>query len=453
MKKIKRGRKLAPVISLAAISMLLAGCSGGADPNDPNASGGGSEAQVGQADGVVDIYGPVTGIEADLLEKSWAQWSEDNDIKIRYTGDKNFESQIGIKVQGGDTPDLAVFPQPGLLQATVAQGKVQKLPDAVQTQLQNNWSEDWQNYGKVDGVQYGVPLMASVKGYIWYSPKQFEEWGVSVPKTWDEMINLGTEISEKTNEPAWCAGFASGEASGWPGTDWIEDAVLRQSGTEAYDKWVAGDLEFTSPEITSAFDSVGKILLDPKQVNAGYGDVKSINATAFGDVGTAVAKGSCPLTHQASFLEGYVLDAKNADGDKATVAPDGDVWAFIAPPAKADDPVSVVGGGEFVAAFSNDEDTAKVQEYLASADWANSRVGLGGVISANSGLDPKNASSDLLRSAVEILQDPNTTFRFDGSDLMPKSVGSDSFWKGLVDWIDGKSTKEVLENIQAGYDS
>ncbi len=454
MKSTKRGLKFAPLISVAAISMLLAGCSGGADPNDPNASGGGGgEAQVGKADGVVDIYGPVTGLEAKLLEKSWAKWAEENNIKIRYTGDKNFESQIGIKVQGGDTPDLAVFPQPGLLQATVAQGKVQKLPEAVQSQLQSNWSEDWQNYGKVEGVQYGVPLMASVKGYVWYSPKQFEEWGVSVPKTWDEMTNLGTEISKKTNEPAWCAGFASGEASGWPGTDWIEDAVLRQAGTEAYDKWVAGDLEFTSPEVTSAFESVGKILLDPKQVNAGYGDVKSINSTAFGDVSTAVAKGTCPLTHQASFLEGYVLDSKNADGKKTTVAPDGDVWAFVAPPAKADDPVSVVGGGEFVAAFSNDEDTAKVQEYLASADWANSRVSLGGVISANSGLDPKNASSDLLRSAVELLQDPNTTFRFDGSDLMPKSVGSDSFWKGLVDWVDGKSTKEVLENIQSGYDS
>ena len=84
--------------------------------------------------------------------------------------------------------------------------------------------------------------------------------------------------------------------------------------------------------------SVGEILLDPKQVNAGYGDVKSINATAFGDIGTAVAKGTCPLTHQASFLEGFILDAKNADGETPTVAPDGDVWAFIAPQFNEGDP-------------------------------------------------------------------------------------------------------------------
>jgi alpha-glucoside transport system substrate-binding protein len=94
-----------------------------------------------------------------------------------------------------------------------------------------------------------------------------------------------------------------------------------------------------------------------------------------------------------------------------------------------------------------------VQAYLASADWANSRVSLGGVISANKGLDPENAGSDLLKSAVEILQGTDTTFRFDGSDLMPKSVGSDSFWKGMVDWIDGTDTDSVLEEIQAGYTS
>lgn len=442
--------RLAPAAMVAAGSLLLAGC-GGPDPNDPNASGGANQSQP--SDGVVDIYGPITGTEATLLEESWADWSEKNDIKIRYTGDKNFESQLGIRVQGGDTPDLAIYPQPGLLQATVSSGKVQKLPEGAQQEVSANWSEDWQAYGQVDGVQYGAPLMASVKGYIWYSPSNFEKWGVEVPKTWDEMEQLGKTIAEKTGKPSWCAGFASGEASGWPGTDWIEDAVLRQAGPEVYDKWVNGEVKFTDAEIAAAFDSVGNILLDDKLVNAGYGGVKSINATAFGDIGAKVADGSCPLTHQASFLEGFILDSTNADGKKPTVAPDGDVWAFVTPPASADDAAAVTGGGEFVAAFSTDEDTAKVQQFLASAEWANNRVKLGGVISANSGLDPANASSDLLRSAVQLLQNPETTFRFDGSDLMPKSVGSDSFWKGIVDWVDGDSTESVLKTIQAGYDS
>ncbi|PPH09104.1 sugar ABC transporter substrate-binding protein [Rathayibacter sp. AY1C1] len=436
-----------PVAVLAAAGIALAGCSSSNDPNDPNAGGGSSAGAVGTADGVVNVYGTINGDEATLLEQSWADWEKESGIEIKYTGDKEFEKQIGIKVQGGDTPDLAIFPQPGLLADTVASGKVQELPEGALANVKQNWSEDWQKYGQVDGTQYGAPLMASVKGYIWYSPAKFKEWGVSVPTTWDEMEALGKTIAEKTGGPSWCAGFNSGEASGWPGTDWIEDAVLREAGPDVYDSWVAGDTPFTDPAIKSAFDSVGSILLDPTLVNAGYGDVKSINSTAFGDVAQNMANGTCALTHQASFFEGFLTSAG------ANVAEDGDVWAFLTPPVKADDAQAVTGGGEMVAAFSNDEDTAKVQEYLASADWANSRVSLGGVISANTGLDPANAGSDVLKDSIAILQNPDTTFRFDASDLMPKAVGSDSFFKGMVDWIDGTSTDQALEEIQAGYTS
>ncbi|ROQ64699.1 alpha-glucoside transport system substrate-binding protein [Rathayibacter sp. PhB152] len=435
-----------PVAVLAAAGIALAGCSSSSDPNDPNAGGGASSGGAA-GDGSVTVYGTINGDEATLLEQSWADWEKESGIDIKYTGDKGFEQQIGIKVQGGDVPDLAIFPQPGLLADTVASGKVKELPEGALANVKQNWSEDWQKYGQVDGTQYGAPLMASVKGYVWYSPAKFAEWGVSVPTTWDEMEALGKTIAEKSGGPSWCAGFASDAASGWPGTDWIEDAVLRESGPDVYDSWVAGDTPFTDPSIKTAFDKVGSILLDPTLVNAGYGDVSSINSTAFGDVAQNMANGTCALTHQASFFEGFLT------GADATVAEDGDVWAFLTPPIDADDDQAVTGGGEFVAAFADDADTAKVQEYLASADWANSRVKLGGVISANTGLDPANASSDLLRSSISILQDPGTTFRFDASDLMPKAVGSDSFFKGMVDWIDGSSTDQVLDTIQAGYTS
>ncbi|SMH45788.1 carbohydrate ABC transporter substrate-binding protein, CUT1 family [Rathayibacter oskolensis] len=434
-----------PIAVLAAAGIALAGCSS-SDPNDPNAGGGGGDS-TGTSDGVVNVYGTINGDEATLLEESWADWEEESGIDIKYTGDKGFEQQIGIKVQGGDVPDLAIFPQPGLLADTVASGKVKELPEGALANVQQNWSEDWQKYGQVDGTQYGAPLMSSVKGYIWYSPAKFAEWGVSVPTTWDEMEALGKTIAEKSGGPSWCAGFASDAASGWPGTDWIEDAVLREAGPDVYDSWVAGDTAFSDPEIKAAFDSVGSILLDPTLVNAGYGDVSSINSTAFGDVAQNMANGTCALTHQASFFEGFLTAAG------ATVAEDGDVWAFLTPPMSADDDQAVTGGGEMVAAFSNDEDTAKVQEYLSSADWANSRVSLGGVISANTGLDPENAGSNILKDSIAILQDPDTTFRFDASDLMPKAVGSDSFFKGMVDWVDGSSTDQVLEEIQAGYTS
>jgi alpha-glucoside transport system substrate-binding protein len=89
---------------------------------------------------------------------------------------------------------------------------------------------------------------------------------------------------------------------------------------------------------------------------------------------------------------------------------------------------------------------------MSTPEWADARVELGGAISANTGADPSLASSKFLTDAMTVVQDPETVFRFDASDLMPLTVGSGSFWRGMVDWIDGKPTPQVLEDIQAGYD-
>lgn len=437
--RLALNRRFTGPIAIAAIAGLtLAGCSGG--PGSTNEDAG------AKGDGTVTVYGTISETEADLLEQSWADWEKENKIDIQYEASKEFEAQISIRAQGGSAPDIAIFPQPGLMADLATRDFLKPAPKSVEDNVDKYWSEDWKAYGTVDGTFYGAPLMASVKGFIWYSPANFKKWGVDVPKTWDDLLAVTKTIQEKTGKAPWCAGFGSGDASGWPGTDWVEDLVLRQAGPETYDKWVANEIPFTDPAIKTAFDSVGEILLNPAYVNAGFGDVKSINSTPFGDVATPVADGTCALTHQASFFDGFITDA----GGK--VGPDADVWAFVTPAAE-EGSQAVTGGGEIVAAFSDDADTQKVQEYLSSAEWANSRVGLGGVISANSGLDPAKAQSPILQEAIKILQDPNTTFRFDASDLMPGAVGAGTFWKGMVNWVNGASTDEVLKSIEAGWPS
>jgi alpha-glucoside transport system substrate-binding protein len=396
----------------------------------------------------VTIYGTIADTEAQLLQQSWADWEKTNKITIKYESSKEFEAQIGIRAQGGNAPDLAIFPQPGLLSDLASRDYVQPAPAGVKANVAKYWSKDWAKYATTNGTLYGAPLMASVKGFIWYSPADFAKWGVTVPTTWDELIALTKTIQQKTGKAPWCAGFGSDAASGWPGTDWVEDLVLRQAGAATYDKWVSHDIPFTDPAIKSALDAVGTILKDPKYVNAGFGDVKSINSTPFGDVARALGNGSCAMTHQASFFDGFIQDPKNGN---ATVGPDKKIWAFLTPPITAGAGQAVTGGGEIVAAFSNDADTIKVQEFLSSPEWANNRVKLGGVISANNGLDPANASSPILQQAIKILQDPKTTFRFDASDLMPGVVGAGSFWTGMVDWINGKSTDDVLKTIDASW--
>ena len=443
MKTAGRKRILLATGGLGVAGLALAGCTGG-----PGVSGGDGDGG-GDSGSSVTVYGTIIDAEQELLEESWADWEEENGIDIQYEGSQEFETQIAVRAQGGNAPDLAIFPQPGLLADIASRGYLVPAPDEVASNVADYWSEDWAAYGTVDDTLYGAPLMANVKGWVWYSPTQFAENGWEIPTDWQGVLDLTQQIRDDSGQPPWCVGFGSDAATGWPGTDWIEDLVLRQSGTEVYDQWVANDIPFTDPQIRSAFDEVGKVILSPDYVNAGFGDVGSIVSTPFGDVANAMASGDCALTHQASFLDGFLVEAG------ADVGEDGDVWAFMLPPFEAseDTGATVVGGGEIVGAFSDDEAVVKVQEYLSSPEWANSRVALGGVISANSGLDPENAQSPILQSAIEILQDPETTFRFDASDLMPSAVGAGTFFQGMRDWVNGASTDQVLEQIESGWPS
>ncbi|MFC4224556.1 ABC transporter substrate-binding protein [Lysinibacter cavernae] len=437
---------------MSATGLLLAGCSNGSSDSE---TGGGDAAadcadyeQYGTFDGdEVEVYATIVDVEADQLQQSWADFEDCTGITVKYNGDQEFETQINVRVEGGSPPDLAIIPQPGLLQRMIDTGKVVDPPQSVEDNVDKWWSESWKTYGSKDGKFYAAPLMASVKGWVWYSPADFTDRGVEPPKTLDELNSLTAELAKDNSSDTyrpWCVGFESGTATGWPGTDWIEDYVLRQQGPEVYDKWVAGEVKFDSDEIRQAFDSVGEIILDPVNVNGGFGDVKTINSTTFQDAGLAILDGNCSLHHQASFYE-----AQWPEGTK--VAEDGDVWAFLLPNEEEGQGDAVTGGGEFVAAFSDSKATQALQTYLSSDLWANNRVKLGGVISANKGLDPNNAQSPIGKEAVRILQDDKTTFRFDASDLMPAAVGSASFWTGIVDWVNGESTDKVLQGIDATW--
>ncbi|GAA3327020.1 ABC transporter substrate-binding protein [Paeniglutamicibacter sulfureus] len=444
MKTLRRGKAYASVAALGVAALVLTSCGGG--PGAPETSPASTSGATATGKSEVTLYGTIADAEAKLLEESWADWSKENNITIKYESSKEFETQIAVRAQGGNAPDLAIFPQPGLLGDLATRGFLKPASEGVKANVASGWSEDWAKYGTVDGTLYGAPLMASVKGWVWYSPAEFKENGWEVPTTWQGLLDLTAQIEQDKGEAPWCAGFGSGDASGWPGTDWVEDLVLRQSGKDVYDQWVANEVKFTDPQIKSALDEVGKILKDPKYVNAGYGDITSINSTAFGDVADVMVNGDCSLTHQASFFSGFITDA----GGK--VGPDADVWGFVTPSMDGAGN-SVTGGGEIVGAFNDDPSVVKVQEYLSSPEWANSRVKLGGVLSANKGLDPANASDPLLEEAVKILQDPATTFRFDASDLMPGSVGVGTFFRGMVDWINGSDSETVLNQIENGWPS
>ena len=440
MRSTMHRRVLIPVAAAAAVALGLTGCVGdeAADTSDIDCS---PYESYGTFDGAeVSISGTIVEVEADRLNASWADYAACTDTSIDYQGTQEFEANIRTLAEGGNPPDLGIFPQPGLFADIAAGGFFAAAPEAVEANVDEFWAESWKSYGTVDGTFYGAPLMASIKGYVWYSPAEFADKGYEVPATLEELDELAATIADEGDHKPWCASYASDAATGWPVTDWIEDYVLREQGPEYYDQWYKHEIPFNDPGVVEAFDAVGDILKNEDMV----GDVTAGLSIPFGEGGLPILDGTCSLHHQASFYEGFW-------GDGVTVAPDGDVFAFLLPPVNADDPVAVTGGGEIVGAFSDEPAVQAFQAYLSSDTWANNRVELGGVISANSGVDASLASSPLLEQSIEILQNPDSIIRFDASDLMPGAVGGNSFFKGIVDWIGGESSQSVADKIEASW--
>jgi alpha-glucoside transport system substrate-binding protein len=441
-------RFAAGIAAIGIGSLVLVGCTGDIAGDTSDADCGPYEEYGTFEDAEVTINGTILDLEADRLVESWTDFEACTGISIEYQGSSEFEAQIAVLAEGGNAPDIGIVPQPGLLGRLAEGGWLIPASQPVEDNVDEWWSEDWKQYGVYEDVFYAAPLMASIKGYIWYSPADFEENGYEIPSTLDELTGLSEEIAENAEHKPWCVGLESGDATGWPGTDWVEDFVLRLHGEEVYDQWVTHEIPFNDPMIAEAFDAVGEYLKNDDMVNGGLGDVSTQISEAFQTAGLPILDGECSLHHQASFYETFW----NPDGgDENQVASDGSVFAFLLPPVEADGPQLVTGGGEFPVAFRDAEEVEAVRAYLSSDTWANNRVSLGGVISANTGLDPLNASSELLQQSIEILQDESTTFRFDGSDLMPGAVGADSFWKGIVSWVGGASTQETLDAIEASW--
>lgn len=469
MTALKRRRGAALVAGGVAAMMLLAAC-GGDSSSETTAEDTAAEtaaeetaaegdaavaagceayaAYAGNEGTSVSIFTSILPPEQQKFEEAWAEFESCTGIDIVYEGSDQFEAQLPTRIAGGNAPDIAFIPQPGLLAKLVEGGGPVPAPESVVANVDSYWNPAWKSYGTVNDTFYAAPLGSNMKSFVWYSPKKFAEWGFEVPTTWDELFAISDAMVDAGVKP-WCGGIESGGATGWAATDWLEQIMLRMYGGETYDKWVSNELKFNSPEVTAAMDTLAAWMKNPDYVNGGFGDVKTIATTAFQDAGGPILAGECGMLQQASFYSNFWVNF-NPD---ATVGPDGDAYAFYLPAMNDDVAQPVVGGGEFVTAFADRPEVAAVQTFLASPEFATAKVKLGTWVSANSGVPLDAYAPDSIdQLSAQYLTDLSGTFRFDASDLMPAAVGAGAEWTEMTAWFaEDKSTKDVLDAIQAAW--
>ena len=393
------------------------------------------------------IFGPWRGEDQVLAESVLAYFSAATGVKVNYSSSENYEQQIVIDTEAGSPPDLAILPQPGLIADLVKKGFVTPLGEETQAWLAENYAagESWVGLGSYAGKDgatalYAFPYKIDVKSLVWYVPENFEDAGYEVPQTMEELKALTEKIVADGGTP-WCIGLGSGGATGWPATDWVEDMMLRTTSPENYDKWVTNELAFNSPEVVGAIEEFGWFAKTDANVAGG---AAAVSSTDFRDSpkGLFASPPQCYMHHQASFIPSFFPEG-------TVVGQDADFFYMPAYESK-DLGKPVLGAGTLAFITKDTEASRAFIEFLKTPIAHEVWMAQKGFLTPMKGVNADLYGDATLMKMGEILLN-STTFRFDGSDLMPGAVGAGTFWTGMVDYVGGKSAQDVADAIQASW--
>jgi len=419
----------------------------------------GDDSTTGEEKTSFVLFGAPTGAEADAMNGFLQVYNEAEGTDISFVGSSSFEEQLRIRVDGGNPPAVAFVPQPGSICPFVELGALVSLEDMGFdiAEMEADHSKFWMDLGLCeDGEHYGVPWFPNYKSIIFYNKPAFDAAGYTIPATYEDLVALSAQMVADGQTP-WCFGFGSGGATGWPGTDWIEDIVVRNSGGDFYGQWFRHEVPFNSPEIAEAFDLFGQIMFGEGFVNGG---AENVAATTFQDsplplFSTDGSAPQCMMLKQGSFISNFFPEGLE---DQASFFPFPTIGGNT----------GAMGGGDTIIVFENDPAIVDIVKDWIGPEWGcvlaspsggtASTLGGHGVAGVERLPGHKDISPDCYETdgskaiAAQVTAAlASNNFVFDASDLMPPEVGQGSFWTGMVDWTRGTSTQDVVDAVEASW--
>ena len=404
-------------VGLASLAAVLAAC---------GALGGGGDDRK-----TLTIFGPYRDADADGFVASMAEFEAQTGLAVRYTGTAQLDVDLRQRLADGlGAPDIAIVPQPGLVDDLAAAQQLVPLDAATQAAVRRYYENG------APGIEsaYAAPYRLTVKSLVWYRPDVFEAHGWEVPTTMDQLVALAEAVSRDGSMAPWCFTMEAGAATGWPASDWLEDLVLRDAGAEGYDRWVDGDLHWASKPVTRALTALDELLLAPGQTHGGVRDMLQVQIER-GGLPLFDDQPGCALYKQADFAAGWFPDGTLVGSD---------VDFFVLPGTSAQDPAPVVVGGDQLVQFSSDPDVSKLMQYLVSPEGGRAWAQRGGYLSARTSVDVDDYYADPTDQRLAKLLLDGRPVRFDASDALPVEIGSDLEWAQLTSWVAGSITRQEL---------
>ena len=336
------------------------------------------------------------------------------------------QALLDTRVQAGTPPDITFW---NVTQLTQYQDQLIPMTDLGVHE--ENYADYWKSIGTVNGMWLGLPVKADPKTLIWYSPANFTAAGYEVPTTWDELDALVEQMVADGVTP-WSLGMESGDATGWTGTDFVQDIMLVQQGPDYVMGIIDGTVPYNDPGVKQAWETYGKWAMGDEYTVGGAAGTVSIG---FNDAILRVfsTPPEAMMVKQSGFAGGTILETY-----PDLVFDEG--YAFFGVPGAQ----GLQGGSDWMMSFSDSEAVKALVAYLSS--------NLGGETWAQVGFDltPNLAGATaytdpaLLKKA-EILSSA-TGFTPDIGDSIPGGFGSAEF-AGITEYVNGGNLDSILDGL------
>jgi raffinose/stachyose/melibiose transport system substrate-binding protein len=145
------------------------------------------------------------------------------------------------------------------------------------------------------GVTPTLPLQYNIEG-IFYNKKIFAQNGISVPKTWDDLVAAAAKLKAAGVQP-----FTAGGKSGWPVSRWVGAYVFRSLGGDAMAAVANKSAKLSDPPYVAAAQAIQDL------GKAGYfpvGVASEDLPTAYNDLVT----GKTAMEYQGTWLLANIND-------------------------------------------------------------------------------------------------------------------------------------------------
>jgi alpha-glucoside transport system substrate-binding protein len=415
---------------LLALVLLLASITAGVGCSTPTPAGS------------VTVLAVWTGTEADNFKTVLAAFTQRTHIQVDYRGTRALNEVLLSSVERRSAPDIAVS-SPGELARYQHDGDLRSLDDLIareRADYADQWLLPLTSAGRTH--VYAVPLKANLKTIVWFDPKRFAGGSKNPPTSWDDLLARGAAAAAPEGA-AWCVGLGDPPNSGWPGTDWIKDILLRQSGAGAYQALAAGTLAWTSQPVIDAWRTFDQVVTGSVR-----GGARAALLTSFGVAGSPMFSNppGCYLEHQASFAMGSY---KAVSSDPK---PGADFDFFPFPPFASPGGAAVhqVVSVDLATMFNGTPQARLLMQFLATPEaqgiWP--QIPGGGAFSVNRRVPVTVYPDSVSRRIATVLTSPGKLC-FDASDAMPP-IMRDAFYRAVEEYLSAPDQLgSILNKLEA----